>query len=61
MKIKIYGERNSGTNYLEKLIESNLKVALIKFRINWWSLFLLKTIPYDFVQDLIYRLQRKKH
>jgi len=60
MKIKIYGERNSGTNYLEKLIESNLKVALIKFRINWWSLFLLKTIPYDFVQDLIYRLQRKK-
>jgi hypothetical protein len=28
--IKIYGERNSGTNYLEKLIERNLDVRLLR-------------------------------
>lgn len=32
-KIKIYGERNSGTNYLEKLLEKNIKnVTLISPR-----------------------------
>jgi hypothetical protein len=28
-RIKIYGQRNSGTNYLEKLIRKNLKVEII--------------------------------
>lgn len=60
MKIKIYGERNSGTNYLEKLIETNLAADILKFQTYWWSLVLLKSIKYDFVQDVLWRLQRKK-
>ncbi len=60
MRVKIYGERNSGTNYLEKLIEANLNVTLIKFTINPWSLFILKTIKYDIVQDILHLFQRKK-
>ena len=60
MKVKIYGERNCGTNYLEKLLEANLNVTLLKFEINRWSLFLLKTIKYDFVQDFLHQLNRNK-
>jgi len=60
MKIKIYGERNCGTNYLEKLIENNLEVEIVKFHISWWSFFLLKYIKYDIIQDLLWSLQRKK-
>jgi hypothetical protein len=29
-KIKIFGERNTGTNYLRKLIELNIKVVIVK-------------------------------
>lgn len=61
MKIKIYGERNCGTNYLEKLIETNLKVDILKFKINRWSIILLKLIKYDFIQDVLWQLQLKKN
>lgn len=60
MKIKIYGERNCGTNYLEKLIEKNLKVDILKFKTNWWSTILVKLIKYDFIQDALWQLQLKK-
>jgi hypothetical protein len=60
MIIKIYGERNCGTNYLEKLIETNLEVEILKFRLNWWSVLLLKSIKFDLVVDLLLRIQRKK-
>lgn len=60
MKVKIYGERHSGTNYLEKLIETNLKADVLKFNTKWWSILLLKLIKYDPVQDILLHLQRKK-
>lgn len=59
MKIKIYGERNCGTNYLEKLIALNLKVDILKFQLNWFSILLLKYLKYDFIQDLLFHFQGK--
>lgn len=60
VKIKIYGERNSGTNYLEKLIKLNLKTEVLDFQTNWRTIFLLKLIRYDFIQDFVWNLQLKK-
>jgi len=60
MKIKIYGERHCGTNYLESLIENNLRAEIVKFRTSWWSLLLLKNIKFDFIQDILWYLQRKE-
>ena len=58
--IKVYGERNSGTNYLEKLIEENLDVEVIRIQRRWFHMQLLKLIRYDFIQDIVEFLQRKE-
>ena len=39
VKLKIFGERNTGTNYLSELINSNLDVHLLKGSLNKNSLF----------------------
>lgn len=58
--VKVIGERNCGTNLLEQLLEVNLRIALLKFTPNSFQRFLLKSIHYDFVQDLIHD-SRKFH
>ncbi|MDH7448055.1 hypothetical protein [Aquimarina sp. 2201CG14-23] len=57
--IKIYGERNSGTNYLEQLIDQNLQVKILKYRPNKLSTSLLRTIKYDFVIDILSTMDKK--
>lgn len=59
-KVKIVGERNSGTNLLEQLIVSNFDVDLLKFSPSKFQLFLLKNVKYDVVQDLIHSAHQKK-
>ena len=39
VKLKIFGERNTGTNYLSELINSNLDVHLLQGSLNKNSLF----------------------
>lgn len=58
--IKIYGERNCGTNYLEKLIELNLECNLLKLNLNRLQITLLKNIKYDFVYNTIHKIQRNQ-
>jgi hypothetical protein len=58
--IKVYGERNSGTNYLEQLLANNLDVQILKFQPKWHHILLLKLIRYDFIEDLVFFLQRKQ-
>ena len=38
-RVKIYGERNTGTNYLIKLIENNFDVKILKGTISKGSIF----------------------
>ncbi len=61
LSLKLYGERNSGTNYLEQLLITNLNAHVLKFSPNRVQLLALKTIKYDSVQDLIHYANRKKH
>jgi hypothetical protein len=58
--IKIYGERNSGTNYLESLLDKNLNVNILRFQLRWYHSLLLKLLPYDKMTGLLFYLQRKK-
>jgi hypothetical protein len=60
VSIKVYGERNSGTNFLEQLLEKNLEVHVLKFQPKWHHLLLLRLIRYDFIEDFVFFLQRKE-
>ena len=55
LAIKVYGERNSGTNYLEQLIELNLDVALLKYKPAKTIAPLLK---YEIMTDLLLSYKR---
>lgn len=52
--VKIYGERNTGTNYLTKLVESNFDVSLLigafPRRLNHWPL------KHEFIRDSFFQL-----
>lgn len=50
--IKIIGERNSGTNYIEKIINENFHVALLPGSIPW---LLNKTLGCEFVRDYYFK------
>jgi hypothetical protein len=55
--IKIYGERNSGTNYLEKLIERNIDARLLRGTVPQRIVRLRDQKPGDeLVRDLYFRL-----
>ena len=57
VSIKIFGERNTGTNYLRKLIEENLEVALLKGSISKGSIFTLR----EWTKDLFFILTKGKN
>lgn len=57
--LKIYGERNCGTNYLEQLIKLNYDVELRKYTPGKWETIFLKMIRYDFVQDYFFLKDQK--
>lgn len=61
LEVKIYGERNSGTNYLEKMIAANFRVSILKYKPNRLEYSALKFIRYDFVQDIVHLKNQKKH
>lgn len=56
--VKIYGERNSGTNYFEKLVEKNIEIQILRYfpgqRIG-------KLLKYEFMSGLLFELNKKKY
>ena len=54
-QVKIFGERNTGTNYLAKLIRSNLNVNIIRGTVPRKSLFMLN----EFTKDLFFFFTKK--
>ena len=56
-KIKLYGERNSGTNYLEKLITLNLNVHQMRSQVPWYIVRLQKIMPdNEILRDLYFQI-----
>lgn len=53
-KIKIYGERNSGTHFLEHLVHVYTNNEVIQLGPQKLELFLLKRIRFDFVEDFVF-------
>lgn len=54
LSLKIYGERNTGTNYLTKLIEKNFEVKILKGEISKGSFFTFR----EWTKDLFFRISR---
>ena len=54
LSLKIYGERNTGTNYLAKLIEKNFEVKILKGQISKGSIFTFS----EWTKDLFFRISR---
>ena len=54
-RVKIFGERNTGTNYLSKLIASNLLVKIKRGTVPKISPFALN----EFTKDLFFFLSKK--
>lgn len=54
MKVKIFGERNTGTNYLTKLIENNFEVEILKGAITKGSIFTLR----EWTKDLFFKFTK---
>jgi hypothetical protein len=71
--IKIYGERNTGTNYLQQLIKLNFNVALLKgvapqcifypgLAVDLMLPTLFKNYPlYDRIEDMYFKLKSSKN
>lgn len=55
--IKLYGERNTGTNYLRKLIHLNLDVEILRGVVPWY-IFILGS---EVTKDLYFRLTYHKN
>jgi hypothetical protein len=60
LEVKIYGERNSGTNYLEKILAANFMVSFLKYYPNVMENSILRLVPYDFVQDIVHLKKQNK-
>jgi len=56
--IKIYGERNSGTNYFEKLVEKNLEIQILRY---YPGQRVGKYLKYEFMSGLFFELNKKKY
>ena len=56
-RVKIYGERNTGTNYLTKLVENNFKVDILKGKISDHSIFMYR----EWTKDLYFSLTKNKN
>lgn len=56
--IKIIGERNSGTNYIEKIINENFHVNLLPGSM---PRILNKTLGYEFVRDYYFKKTQHKN
>ena len=56
-RVKIYGERNTGTNYLTKLIENNFDVKILKGTISKGSIFTFR----EWTKDLFFNLTKSKN
>jgi len=57
-KIKILGERNSGTNYLEKLVALNLNAEILRYYPRKWVGPFLR---YETLLELAFELSKKKY
>jgi len=58
--VKIYGERNTGTTYLSKLINENIECKLIKSRPPFWLRKIQKMIPNnnEVLRDLYFSINK---
>lgn len=56
--VKIYGERNTGTNYLEQLILNNLEVEVLRYFPNRR---IEKYIRYEIQLSILFELKSKKY
>ena len=59
--VKIYGERNTGTTYLSKLINKNIESEILKSRPPFLLRKIQKMIPNDneYIRDLYFSINRK--
>ena len=57
MQVKIFGERNTGTNYLTKLIEKNFEVEILEGTVSKGSIFTFR----EWTKDLFFNLTRIKN
>lgn len=61
-KVKLYGERNTGTNYLEKLIRRNLDLELLSGVEPGWVMFLHRCYRrHELIRDLYFNLFFRSH
>ena len=56
-RVKIYGERNTGTNYLRKLIENNFEVKFLTGAVSKGSVFTFR----EWTKDLFFKLTRSRN
>jgi len=58
--VKIYGERNTGTTYLAKLINENIECKIIKSRPPFWLRKIQKMIPNnnEILRDLYFSIKK---
>lgn len=60
--LKLYGERNCGTNYLHELIRANLQVEQLRGTVPGYVMFLQKVVPgVNLVRDLYFHLTFSKN
>ena len=57
VRVKIFGERNTGTNYLTKLISDNFDVEILKGAISKGSIFTFR----EWTKDLFFGLTKAKN
>ena len=57
LKVKIFGERNTGTNYLTKLIENNFEVEILRGAISKGSVFTFR----EWTKDLFFKFSRSSN
>jgi hypothetical protein len=57
LKLKIFGERNTGTNYLAKLIENNFEVEILRGAISKGSIFTFR----EWTKDLFFKFTRNRN
>lgn len=55
--IKIYRERNSGTNYFEKLVGKNLEIQLLRY---YLGQRIGKYLKYEFVSGILFELNKNQ-
>lgn len=53
--LKIYGERNTGTNYLSQLISINLRAHLLPGVVPWWVARIADPMRAEFLKDAYFR------